>query len=566
MRLINNKKFIIAFLSVLLLSIVCFSGISLMFADEENGAFEGEEVKVLKAADSTNDFKTMIDHIIDNSWDPDSSDQVYHVLEIHSGDNPSKLQEIVEDTNKKIFEDLVINGHKTAAQTRNLNTPDYIEYTHYKFDYDLANDPDQQTLVTAIARADLIYLSEDPDNLWDRASNVDISNKVKEALATFATGQYPKPLIIDSHNLTQKSNVSSLKYIKDVASQYYAVEGSSYNTFPWPHDKDIEGFMNPANTTSHYKPIDGDAQKAGDPNYPDFGWNKVTYTEVLSTSATSTDPSKDHEEYIARVLTIHNSAISAGDSFLTDQLKACCDGDYSFTYTDAENTTKNKTVTAKGTFTPDGEIKILKEDSDLYKYGYYGRLARPDAIKFESIDLNNDTDMTALATLDFTQYDFVIFEATTKDVDVSVKTNLISNLVNAMRTSVHILYDSTIAPNGSGNNGQNVSSLNAPGVEYVYNKVANINDTPKLDSVLVTTRKNMEIFAGATTPDSVKPIADIINAGCFRTYIGYSSGDSSNMYTVLEIEPCYPIDTTLAVAMNPAKTLTYGQKIGRAHV
>ena len=562
MRIINNKKFIIAFLSVLLLSIVCFSGISLMFADEENGAFEGEEVKVLKADAATNDFKTIIDYIIDNSRDPDSSDQIYHVLEIHSGDNPSKLQDIVNGINgtNKIFEELVIDGNKSAAQTNDINKPDYVEYTHYKFDYDLANS--SQALVAAIAKADLIYLSEDPNALWDKDDGIDISNEVKEALATFATGQYPKPLIIDSHNLTQKGNVSSLKYIKDVVSQYYAVEGKNYNTFPWPHNKDMESFMNPANSTSNYKPVNGDTQKAGDPNYPDFGWNKVTYTEVLDASgATSTNASKDHEEYIARVLTIHNSAVSADDSLLTDQLKACCDGDYSFTYTDAENTPKNKTVTAKGTFTPDGEIKLLKEDSDLYKYGYYGRLARPDAIKFESLDLNNDADMTALVTLDFTQYDFVIYEPTTKDVDVSVKANLISSLVNVMRNGVHILYDSTL-DSGSGGNGGNNSSLNAPGVKYVYDKVANANDTPKFDSVLVTTRKNMEIFAGATTPDVVKPIADIINAGCFRTYSGHSSGDSSNMYTVLEIEPCYPIDTTLASALNNSKELSYTQYIG----
>ena len=552
MRIINNKKFIIAFLSVLLLSIVCFSGITMMFADEENGTNFEPVTTEIKAADDTANF-TIIDHIIRNSHDTQSTDQVYHVLEISSGSTESALKDMVESANQgnfKVFEELVLNGHKSAAQTLDLN-PGKIDYQFYSY-----NHSPEQDIIDAINRADFIYLSEDPNNLWDGNSNVDITNTVFDALNKFVFND-GKPFVVDSHKLTQQGSISNTKYVKDLVANYYAVEGTQYSTFAWPHALSVEDFMNPAANKAVYVPVNGDTKKDGIQTNPNFGWNKVTYTEILTSgaSATSTNANevKQHEEYIGRVLTIHNSALATDDNFLTNQLKACCDGNYSFTYTDVDHATpQNKTLEARGNFTPDGDILNLKEDSDLYKFGYLGRLARPTALKFESLDMSNAADLTTLETVDFTQYDFVVLEVTTKDIDLTGKTALYNSLIGAMTSGIHVLYDGNIAPNG-GSNG-NLSDLDAVNVRALYEKCATSSDKPQKDWILITTRNGMQVYSEALMPGSVKKIADIINAGKFRNIDG-NSGDSSNVYTVLEIEPCYPIDTVLATALNSAKSL-----------
>ncbi|HBZ03642.1 MAG TPA: hypothetical protein DEO83_07530, partial [Lachnospiraceae bacterium] len=556
-----NRKFIITFLGVLLLSIICFSGITMMFADERNGAGDfatstdasfGNSVQsnISGAATPTTTPSSIIDWIIDFSNSTDAAiDKEYHIVEIYSGSNPSALSTMVDSDGK--FEKLVLDGHKSEGFTPDFK-PGNIDY--HSFSNKVAAGSTAETnLINAIEKADLVYLSEDPDELWD--TDNDITEQLIQTLTKFAVTD-GKPFIVDSHNLTMQIKLQSKRLIKDLVGNYYVKEGSSYNTFAFDQTKDIEAVMNTANVTANYKALDGDIpQQSTDPN---FGWNKVTYTEVKAEDDPDTDDvneadSEDHTDYIARVLTIYNSSETTNLT-ITNKILNCCSGDYSFTFTDNDTSVtqpKNKTVAAKGTFTPDGTVKVLDEESDFYKYAYYGRNARPQALKFETMDLSNATDLTALETIDFTQYDFVIFEEETKDVDISGKDDLFNSLVGAMTNGVHVLYDSKIAPTGSSHG--TISELDADGIKQLYNKVATTNDQPKYDSVLVTARQKMnEVYATSTTAEGVKDIANIINAGAFRS-IGHGSTDSSNKYTVLEIEPCYPIDTVLAQHLKNAR-------------
>ena len=562
-----NKKFIITFLGVLLLSIICFTGVTMMFADERNGAglfatatdaniSDTLQSNVKGAATPTTTPSSIIDWIIDfsNSTDPDI-DKIYHIVEIYSGTSPSDLSTMVGQDGK--FEKLVLDGHKSEGFTPDFK-PGNIDYKSY------SNGESDTTLITAIEGADLVYFSEDPDAEWDE--NNDITEQVLQALVKYAVTD-GKPFIIDSHNLTQQIKILSQKYVKDVVANYYAKEGTIYNTFSWNNTKSIEEVMNTANVSAVYKALDGDAMQAGSSTNPDFGWNKVTYTEVKTKDDPSTTDkdeteTEEHTEYIGRILTIYSSAVS-NDLTLTDKISACCSSDYSFTFTDAETTgtaTKDKTVAAKGTFTADGTVKVLDEDSDFYKFAYYGRNARPDALKFEKIDMSDTTDFTSLETIDFTQYDFVIFEESTKDVDISKKDAdgnpiIYNRLAELMTSGVHVFYDSNISPDSSSHS---QSELKANGVKQLYDRVAyTANDTPRYSHVLVTARDRMNnIYSKAETASSVKDIADIINSGAFRS-IGKSSTDSAtDKYRVLEIEPCYPIDDTLAQALYKAKDLS----------
>ena len=562
-----NRKFIITFLGVLLLSIICFSGITMMFADERNGAGDfatstdasfGNSVQsnISGAATPTTTPSSIIDWIINFSNSTDATiDNEYHIVEIYSGSTPSALSTMVNKDG--VFEKLVLDGHKSEGFTPDFK-PGNITYDSYPNDV-VAGSSDEADLIAAIEGADLVYLSEDPDEEWD--ANNDITQAVMDKLADFSV-EKSRPLIIDSHNLTQKIKLLGNKKIKDVINNAYAKEGPSYNTFPFDSSKDIETVMNTANVSANYKALDGDVQQAGLPTNPDFGWNKVTYTEVKTKDDPSTDDvdeteTEEHTEYVARILTIYNSDESSNLT-LTNKILACCDGDYSFTYTDAETEgtdTKNKTVSVKGTFTADGVVKNLKDDSDFYKFAYYGRNARPDAIKFEALDIKDAANLTALNTTDFLQYDFIIFEDTTKEVDISEVSGLYDKLINDMKTGVHILYDASIASNSNNNN--SIAILEAPVVKELYNKVAYENDTGMYDNVLVTAREYMRVYSESTNAASVDDIANIINGGTFRTIGNHSSGGSSNKYTVLEIEPCYPINMDLAKALLPVKDFTY---------
>ncbi|MBR6403575.1 MAG: hypothetical protein IKS48_09360 [Eubacterium sp.] len=524
---ILNKKILILFSAVLLLGVAAFSAISLMFADDENGASE-ESVKL--AASSVSDSKTIIDYIIDNSHNTDDgNDPVYHVLEIYSGSTPSSLKEMVEGGN---FEKYVFDENKSAAQTLNFNSGK-IDYTGYNL------HEDDDTLVAAISKADLIYLSEDPSSLWSRTN--DISETVKQALANYATGNDTKPLIIDSHNLTQELLVQGAQKVKDLCSTYYAREGNSYATFRWPHDMNLETLMNPADMTALYNAIDGDTQR-NNGVWAEVSVDSSEGSEQHTGSDAATQTTPDKKEYIAKVLTIHNSGV-AGDLFLTNQFRANFDGTYDFT---------GKTVNPD-TFDTTKETLKLDPASALYKFGYAGRSYRPDAFQFESLDMNDPDQFNAIADIDYTQYDFVILEESTKDVEIGgtrgTEHDVYTSLLNAMYTGVHVLYDSNLAPDI--NNGGSIADLTADNIKYVYDKVATSTDVSRYEHVLVTTRVRMDVYATATSGAGVKDIADIINAGTFRGIGG--SSDSSNKYTVLEIEPCYPINTTLARYLNPVK-------------
>lgn len=525
-----NKKIIISFMALLLLAIASFSILTFMFADENS-----DDSKNLIFANVTDDSMTMIDWIIENSHstDPDI-DPVYHILEIYSGNTPSDLQTIVEG-NEKIFEELVLNGHKSNNQSK-VMAADKISYVSMNM------KTDDATLKAAIELADFIYMSEDPDYPW--TSTNDISNTIKDALAKHIATDL-KPIIFDSHNLTQQYNVSTETTVKDMAENNYNKDGLSYATYKWPHNVGISDFMNPADVSATYIALDGDTQKANT-------WVRVALqngaTPTVVGTATDADPQEiivpdDDTEYIARVLTIKNSNEN-NDTILTDQFKDSCGAAYDFT----------DRITDPANFDTTQDIRVLTGGSDVYKFAYKGRKSKPTAICFEEVDIA--TNANDLKTIDFADYDFVILELSTKPYVIGSDQDLYNAFVGIMYSGVHLLYDGDIAPGNGGNNG-GYSELTADCVKYCYDKAATSNDTPRYPSVLVSARKIISVrYAQASDARDVNDIANIINNGNYRG-LNSNSGGSSTTYTVLEIEPCYPINLTLANYLNSVKTMTY---------
>ena len=546
---IINKKIVMLFSVILLLSIAAFSTITLLFADEEN-SIEENDVKL--AATNFQQGWSMIDYIIETSNDSsDVSAQTYQVVELYSGSTPSALSDMCDAANKT-FEEQVFNGNKSSAQPNNFN-PGKIRYQGFSLAE--ANDPATSANVkAAIEQADFLYVSEDPSSPWTATNDIRV-DEIREAINTYISDS--KPIVFDSHNLTMQNIVNGDKTVEDVANQYWSVEGNLHATFMWPHDMAINIFMDPAEMSATFVPSRGDIQKAN-------VWVPVTRDDpsAVPDPHTTTSASQTITEYIGRILVIHNSSV-AGDTHLTDKIKASFSGAYDFTGgtfdTSLIDTTK--------------ETLVLDQDSDLYKYGYYGRYDRPTAIQFEYLDMHDPAEYNAIAHVDYSKYDFVLVEPSTKDVEIGstigTADDVYASLVAAMTSGEkdngpRVLYDSTLVTNPGGNN--STSELLAVNIAFLYRKIATTTDVNRYEYVLITTRERMNIYAQATTGRQVKDIARIINAGSFRGNSGPSDGDSSTVYTVLEIEPCYPIDTTLATALNPVKNFTYAARYGGGNV
>ncbi len=517
---IFNKKLLIPAMVVLLLSAAIFSMLTFMFADESN-----DDDKSIVAAATLTEGKTLIDYIIDNSYNTDDeNDNIYHVLEIYTGSAPSKLKDMVNagaaDLVSRKFENLVLNGHKSEQQSQDMN-PDKIEYVSLPF------NGDNDTLIKAINTADLVYLSEDPAQKWDASNNVDLSEEIKNALSKYATND-EKPLIIDSHTLTQEYEALTAKSIKTLATNYYAKEGSTYSTYRWPSTSPVSTFMNMSDLTDLYMPVRGNTQSAQ--------WAVASYTATLAEGET-----KPNDLKLAKYLVI---SADPANGTLTNLVKASFDTSVSYTLpTGYEITADPGDDNGDVTDFITSDTYTLTKGSDLYKFGYSGLGARPDAVRFDYVDVDDATAVDGLTSKDFNQYDFVIIEADAGDLDLSSKTDVYNSLQNAMYSGAQILYDSSL---DLGNSTTTVTKVNAPNYEYVFNKVSNLNDTPRYGYVLVTAKAKMDIYYQSRKPKGVKDIADIINAGTFRGIKAGGTGDSSNVYTVLEIQPCYPINMTLA--------------------
>ena len=524
-----SKKLLIAIIAMLVLSATAFAAISFSLADESDG---GVNTSVYAASE----MSCMIDYIIENSKkvaDPNnpSIDPVYHILELGSSDTPSDLKNLVSTEQNKLTQNLsdgfrqyVINENKSEGYSEIMTEDAKIEYIYYNATEGhlkrINNDGTVETnisaadIVDAINKADLCYLSNDYTNNGAnmfKAGN-DIPEEVKIALSTYATGKH-KPLIIDSHNLTQQYLQNTVMTMSTVATNDFANYGATKCTYKWPDDKDAAAFFDLSDMSSLFLPVNGRTAKAN------------TWIKLKEDSA----PSVNDGVYVAKVLTVQ---YGSSDNALTQKVKAGLGGAFT-----------NPSDSLDPTFDTTETYELLNT-SALYG-GYVGRYGTPTAVKFESVDLSTAQGIADLgnpAVYDLNSYDFVIIESGTGSVVLTGNNATYNALISAMDSRVHILYSkSLITGITSGHTTSDASNYN-----YVYDKVATSSDIRRFDYILVSTRLKMSSYSVATNGRGVKDIADIINQGDFRNNHGFGSDSSANVYTALEIEPCYPINTDLA--------------------
>ena len=551
---ISSKKLLVGVIALLVLFATSFAILSFTLADEST-----DDGRNLVFASSKP--QTIIDYIIDNSLNDQSTDKTYHILELGSSDQPSSLYGIV--TSDK-FRTLVLNAHKSENYTGQIPADTaaqkYFDYTYYNatslqkitVKLDTNGDPivvsnnngvitydiektaaTDAEIVQAIQKADFCYLSNDPTDIYKQGH--DITEDVKIALKAYATSDC-KPLVIDSHNFTLNSaNITSLT-MEGIATNDFSQYGPSKNTYKWDPTISVSRFMDLTNMVDLYIPIDGDQQIN-------------TWTKIRNGNSV---------DYLAKVLTINVSGSkerTLTDKMLLDHHDEASDTDImlqpyvaptaSATDASATDAVDASTLDLTNTY-------ALTTTSELYNFGYVGRAARPTALKFDTFTIpvtkdsngNDVYDPSGLKDIDYNQYDFVVIEGDTKNVDFALYIDSYNALISAMENYVHILYNKNLITQVS--NGS-VIPCTAGNYSYVYDQVADATDKPKFGYIMVTSRSKFATYnVDSITAAGMDAIAKIINNGTFRGIGGPDDDGTANIYTALEIEPCYPIDTTLA--------------------
>lgn len=516
----RKMKITISALAVMFVAAIAVAIASFSFAgngDKDDVLQDGMYVADASGAVSE---KTIIDYIIENSnsADPDV-DKIYHIAEITSSSTPSTLESFVSSNG---FKDYVIDGNKTIEQ---LMAENCVEYK--SFNGALAADKNSEAYTQAleyISKADLIYVSNDSTNKFSQ--NNDICEDLYSALHEYAVGSF-KPLIIDSPASSTIDNDDS-KTMKDLASKVFGPNEKYYYTFKWKDGMSAEQYLGHA-AGSLYLGINGKTQQ-------DNGvWTTVYASQpVIDETGKVTDPNPAN---LAKILTISED----GSTARTDLLMQKSDGKNP-EVTDALYTVKTDAngtpVSEQYNVAANGKIYALSKDSIMYLNGYNNRVqTRPNYIE------NDVVTMAEAANVDFDAYDMIVIEDNCNGLTITK--DMYRKFASAMYGKLHIVYSEAMGT-GSASSGGNLSDKDKRETNYMklVLMVATTDYIAKYDNILVTTRSDFSMITTTTSAKTAKVIADLINASRYRGIGGNSS--SSSMFTVLELQPCYPIDLQLA--------------------
>lgn len=508
----RKVKVTITSMAVLLVMALATTIISFSLANnngEGNLVTEEELVAVAASSDKT----TNIDYIIKNSHstDPDI-DTVYHIVEIGSSATPSTFKAFSETAaGKTAFEQYVLNGNKSASLAEDM-AEGKIDYTYYVAS--TITDDDTAKL-QKISQADFIYVSNDTNTPY--AVGNDLCEKLYNLLHTYAVGDY-KPLVIDSPTKSGNTpSADSTTKFSDLIKNYYAASGTRYFTYGWdPSSVEASTFFSTTLGTSRYIGI----------NSLNASSNWVNLVKADTSTAK-----------MANILTITVN----NDCTLTDKvLTGCIDA-------------SSEVLTLNGTtVTPADKVYNLSPsgvDSAFKTGGYSSRYSyRPDYAKVTTVNLENTGNGYKLPdnTPDFSTFDLIIVEKACSDSTVDkITIDSFQKLTAAMYADYHIIYDARIAAAAGGPTGGDINAEENNYKELFY-MVANEEEIARYANIMVTDREEISIITSSNSAATCKVIADLINASSWRGIGG--PGQSSNSFTVLEIQPCYPINNQVAAA------------------
>ena len=544
----RKTKITISALAVMFVAAVAVAIASFSFAGNGNDLLEDSEL-VADASGSVSE-KTMIDYIIENSYSQDDTevDSVYHIAEITSSTlkdtsgvltpNASTLKTYIENSG---FKDYVIDGNKTIEQ---LMVADKIEYKVFNSRILEANKSTEKGLaeyneaLKYLSNADFIYVSNDAKEPFSKTN--DLSEDIYDVLHSYAVGDY-KPLVIDG--LGSTSADTDAKTMADLARSVFGPNEMYYYTFSWPNGISAQEYLSHTKG-SLYLGINGKKQS-------DNGiWSKVYPSEVqfedvkqdgtdivIDKKIVSPEPAGD----LAKVLTI---GTSESDNAKTKALLGIGD-----TTQCTEVTTSLYGV--KGTGLDQSSVQLTPSQDTNQKYYKldagstfrtlaYNKRSKtyPDYIRNDFVQLSDDEN--DLLSKDFDEYDMIVIEDGC--INQSISNELYRKFASAMYGKIHIVYDESM---GTGQK-QVDDATNRRETNYLdlYYMVAETNGVSKYDNVMITTRSDFGIITTSKSAKTAKVIADLINSSKYRGMGG--SDSAASMFTVLELQPCYPIDLDLA--------------------
>lgn len=530
----KNLKLTIAALSVLLVMAIATTVASFSRAGETN------KVNPLAGADGDDiteyDRNTNIDYIIMNSHTTPSKEEIdmfgdtskYHIVEIGFG-GESSFGTMAKNGD---FEQFVLNGHKSASNELDM-AADKVDYKYYNAKD--VGEKDEDTLQT-IARADFIYIS----NLGGKnnGSTNDLGEELYNLLHTYAIGDY-KPLIIDSPNAKSGqgetgggggnggSGASADSTFNTVVKDYYSKQGIYYNTYEWNSSKSAETFLQGSIGDTYYVGINSRTAQNG--------WK--TLYEKPSDELSDEDknnPDKLVEAKVAKILVVSGDGNTGA---LYNMLMGTPEPAATLYTNDGTKTEP---------YVPDCPMYVANANfkmaySTRYKY-------RPNYVEVETAKIDD------IGTVSLDGYDLVIFESTCSNVKIGAAAY--DRMVAAMKSKMYIIYDSALStsaqtqPSGNtGNAGTGTGDANnAKNSKYeeLYYLVATAEGMANYANIMPTNNSTIAAMANSKSASICAPIADLINNSSYRG-IGGPKG-SSTSFTVLEIQPDYPIDATLAAS------------------
>ena len=516
----RKMKITISALVVMFVAAIAVAIASFSFAGDGDKGDLLDDSELLADASGSVSEKTIIDYIIENSKsiDPDT-DKKYHIAEITSSAVPSTLETFVSSNG---FKDYVIDGNRTIED---VMADDCVEYKafdgtlSYKSDTSMTYDD----ALKYISNADLIYISNDSAKAFDTKN--DICEELYSILHEYAVGSF-KPLIIDSPDASSIDTNDS-KSMNELAKNVFGPNEKYYYAFQWKDGVSAEQYLGHSN--SLYLGINGKTQMQ----------NGIWHTVYESQPAfdetgkvTSPNPT-----YLAKVLTIS----ADGSTERTNQLLQKSDNkNPEFTNPLYEVITNEDTTPGSAEYSKPANATIysLATDSIMYINGYNNRMeARPTYIE------NDVVTMDEAATVDFDQYDMVVIEDSCNSLAISQ--DMYKKFASAMYGKIHIVYSSKMGTASTSTNGT-IDDKNQRSTNYLklMVMVASTDLIAKYDNILVTSRSEFGIITTTTSAKTAKVVADLINKSKYRGMGGSSS--SSSMFTVLELQPCYPIDLTVA--------------------
>lgn len=502
----RKTKITISALAVMFVAAIAVAIASFSFAGGGKGDDLLSDSEIVADASANVSDKTIIDYIIENSNSTDEDvDKEYHIAEITSG-TASTLETFVKS---EAFKQYVIDGNRTIMKRTitvdnveqeidNLMAEKSITFKSYTPD---VTDVDA---LKYISNADLIYVTNEDGSKFSKTN--DLSEDLYDILHTYSLGDF-KPLIIDNPVATKSDDAVS-KNMKDLASSVYGPNEKYYYAFKWATGLEASDYLSHTGG-SLYLGINGKTQTSV--------WGSVYETDPV-TDITASPMS------MARILTVTQD----GSTDRTDKLLT------------------GNTAVSGGIYAQDGTELVtnatsvryykMADDSIMSKNGYNARtVTKP--VYFQ----NDIVTLADSEALDFDQYDMIVIEDSCFGLDIS--NALYKKYAQAMYSKIHIVYssemgtaDATEIPVPDDYKDTNYTKL--------FYLLATANGVSRYENVMITNRAEFSLITTSTSASTAKVIADLINASKYRGIGG--RGSSSSMFTVLEIQPCYPIDEDVA--------------------